>query len=156
MNIAKTFVVITVGFLSLSPLVVPSQVRGQEIKSCVAAIVKAKERTREGRSINVFSDLRDHSTEYPDSAKKRPVTILMLMQGRETVSMMGSTRLKTSLASDIINACEFVSAVTFAQYQSGWSSTIGLMSDGSIKEFECLEPSRYGPKLRWGQEVCSV
>lgn len=156
MNISKTLIAITVGFLNLSPLVVPSQVRSQEIKSCVAAIARAKGRMQEGRRINVFYELTDHSTAYPDSPKERPITILMMMQGSDTASMMRSTMLKTSLASDIINACEFVGAVTFAQYQSGWSSTIGLMPDGSIKEFECFEAGRRETRLLWGQEVCSV
>lgn len=70
--------------------------------------------------------------------------------------MMGSPVFQRAIASEIINSCNSVGAVTFGRYQTGWVSTVGLMRDGTIQNFECIEhaPDKGSPS--WGQEWCGI
>ncbi len=70
---------------------------------------------------------------------------------------MESPVFQRAIASQIINSCNSVGAVSFGRYQTGWIDTIGLMRDGTIQKFECAEDhiEDYNPEtLRWGQQWC--
>ena len=150
----EALAVITIGTLGLSAFVLPPQARSEERKSCEVAIVDARERLEKGRDITVMTDIVDRSEAYSDSPDGRPLIVDIVVDGSAADSVMNSPVLQKALTSEIIKSCDSVGAVTFARYQSGWTSTIGLMAGGNIQQFECVEPGQDDPS--WGQEYCGL
>jgi hypothetical protein len=74
-------------------------------------------------------------------------------KGPEAKTIMNSGRLQESVANQILTGCTSLSAVRFG-YWNGWFQTYGLMPDGKIKPFECIEPG-VGNKPKWGQVICT-
>lgn len=149
--------VIAAGSLSLSASILPPQARSQATgKSCEAVILNAKKRIEQGRDITVMTNIEDGSELYPDHPDDRPTIIKIIVNGRAADSVMESPVFQKALASEIIKSCNSVGAVTFIRYQTGWSSTVGLMRDGSIQNFECIDhdPEKGSPS--WGQNWCDV
>ncbi|HEY9707343.1 MAG TPA: hypothetical protein V6D48_03980 [Oculatellaceae cyanobacterium] len=149
--------VIAAGSLGLSAFILPPQARSQETgQPCEVAMLNAKKRIEQGREITVTTNIKDGSELYPDHPNGRPTIIWLEVDGSAADSMMVSPVSQKASASEIIKSCNSVGAVTFIRYQTGWSSTFGLMRDGSIQNFECVEhdPEKGSPS--WGQEWCSI
>jgi hypothetical protein len=154
--------VIAAGSLSLSAFILPPQARSQETgKPCEVALLNAKKRIEQGRDITVITTITDGtlfdgSKRYPDHPDGRPTIIWLEVDGNAADSVMESLVFQKAIASEIIKSCNSVGAVTFIRYQTGWSSTVGLMRDGSIQNFECIDhdPEKGSPS--WGQNWCDV
>lgn len=149
--------VITAGFLGLSATILPPQARSQEtIQSCEIALLNAKKRIEQRRDITVITNIKDGSELYPDHPNDRPTIIWLEVDGNGADSVMESPVFQKAIASQIIKSCNSVGAVTFIRYQTGWFSTVGLMRDGSIQNFECIDhdPEKGSPS--WGQNWCDV
>jgi short subunit dehydrogenase-like uncharacterized protein len=156
-NLTKTVLIITTGFLGLFALVLPPQAKSEETgKSCQVAMSAAKERIEEGRNITVKIDATDNSKAYPDYPRGRSEGVIVGLIGREADSVMSSPVFQKAIASEIIRACNFIGAVSFNKYRTGWTSTIGLMSDGTIQPFKCYEADQGRPRLSWGFENCNL
>jgi len=69
---------------------------------------------------------------------------------------MRSPKFQSSIATEVIRNCSTVGSVIFGLDHSGWSSSIGLMDNGKIEPFECLDHDVANPKLKWGQEYCNL
>ncbi|HEY9637330.1 MAG TPA: hypothetical protein V6D14_28275 [Coleofasciculaceae cyanobacterium] len=67
---------------------------------------------------------------------------------------MESPVFQKAIASEIIKSCGSVGAVTFGRHRTDWSITLGVMSDGTIRQFECVNSDPERDKLSWGQQVC--
>jgi hypothetical protein len=150
------------GSLGLSAFILPPQARSQETgQSCEVAMLNAKKRIEQGRDITVITTITDGtlfdgSKRYPDHPDGRPTIIWLEVDGNAADSVMESLVFQKAIASQIIKSCNSVGAVTFIRYQTGWSSTVGLMRDGSIQNFECIDhdPEKGSPS--WGQNWCDV
>ncbi|MGL5794777.1 MAG: hypothetical protein ACRC2R_09205 [Xenococcaceae cyanobacterium] len=124
-----------------------------ETRKCRAAIIAAKNRIENGRQIKiVYFDRRNLSSTYPDYPKNRPYQYVFGMEGAATNSIMNSSVLVKSVATQIINSCNSVSLVSFGPYATGWQETNGLMPDGSVKSFGCNDFNEY---LKWGKQYCT-
>jgi hypothetical protein len=152
----NALVFIAAGSLGLSAVVLPSQVRSEpKGQTCEAAIANGRQRITAGRSITIVnSKILDDSQTYPDHPDGRPNIVQIILDGKAANSVMESPVLKKAIASEIISSCGSVGAVTFGRYRTDWSSTFGLMSNGTIKQFECVDPDPERDKLSWGQLVC--
>lgn len=158
----ETLAVITAGSLGLSAFILSPSARSQETgQPCEVALLNAKKRIEQGRDIAVKTTITDGtradgSKRYSDHPDGRPTIIWLEVDGSAADSVMVSSVFQKAIASEIIKSCNSVGAVTFIRYRTGWSSTVGLMKDGSIQNFECLEhdPEKFRPS--WGQEFCSV
>jgi hypothetical protein len=158
-NITVFWATITV---CVSIFILPSKAISQETKqSCEVALLNAKRRIEQGRNITVITTvtdgtLSDGSKRYPDHPDGRPTIIWLEVNGSAADSVMASPVFQRAIASEIIKSCNSVGAVTFIRYQTGWISTVGLMRDGSIQNFECVDydPERGNPS--WGQERCDL
>ncbi|HAX89687.1 MAG TPA: hypothetical protein DCY91_26375 [Cyanobacteria bacterium UBA11370] len=169
--------VITAGSFGLSASILPPQARSQETtQSCEIGLLNSKNRIEQGRDITVTIDIIDGSEKYPDYPNGRPTIIFLFLdfpgsygyRGYDSggsvddaVSVMESPVFQRAIASEIINSCNSVGAVTFVlKGQPPWATTTGLMRDGSIQNFECLLPDELpdddSPFLPWGQELCSI
>lgn len=156
-NFTNTVVIIATGFLGLSTLVLPPQAKSEETgKSCQAAMGAAKQRIEQGRNITVMIDTTDNSRAYPDYPKGREETVRVALIGRDADSVMSSPVFQKAIASEIIRSCNSIGAISFNKYQTGWTSTIGLMSDGTIQPFKCYESHEARPRLSWGLEYCDL
>ena len=154
-RLINALIFITAGFLDLSAFILPPLARSQEtIQSCEVAMLNATKRIEQGRDITVTMDIKDGSEEYPDHPDGRPTIIWLIVEGNAAASVMESPVFQRAIASEIIKSCNSVGAVSFGVSHSGWINTIGLMRDGTIQKFECVdyEPGRGSPS--WGQERC--
>jgi hypothetical protein len=158
-HLSKAFAVIATGSLGLSAFILPLQVRSEETgKSCEIVIMNAKKRIEQEREITVMTNVIDGSEKYPSHPLDRPTIINVLVEGSAADSIMVSPVFQKAVASEIIKSCTSVGAVTFGRYQTGWTSTVGLIREGSIQHFECLDDyDERGPsQVPWGQEWCSL
>jgi hypothetical protein len=152
---ANAIVFIATGALSLSPFALPLQARSEQTrKSCETAIADATSRLENGREITVTTDITDHSEIYPNHPSGRSLSVGIALDGNAADSVMLSPVFQKAIASEIINACGSVGAVMFGRLQTDWSLTYGIMSDGTVKAFECIDPDPDGNNPRWGQQVC--
>jgi hypothetical protein len=126
---------------------------GRTEDSCKVAMNTAKERITRGRDLRIVSF--GNVDAPPDHPNGRPLISRIVLEGKAANSVMSSPNFQKTVASEIIRSCGSVSAVDFAMYRSGWSSMTGLMPDGTIQPFQCLEPSRE-LKVSWGQQVCGL
>lgn len=156
-RLIEALAIIAAGSLGLSAFILPAKVRSKETeKSCEVVILNAKKHIKQGRNITVITNIKDGSELYPDHPDGRPNIIWIEVDGSAADSIMESPVLQKAIASEIIKSCNSVGAVTFIRYQTGWAYTVGLMRDGSIQNFECLDhvPEKFSPS--WGQEFCSL
>jgi|GEM_PF-2205521 len=66
-----------------------------------------------------------------------------------------SPQLMTMISKDVIEHCETVSKVSFNLDQTDWEDTYGLLGQGRVGEFRCVEPGRgSGASLAWGYNTC--
>jgi hypothetical protein len=154
--LANAIVVIAAGSLSLSAIGLPSQVRSEpKRQTCEAAIANGRERITTGRSVTIASfNILDDSQTYPDHPDGRPQIVRIRLDGKAADEVMNSPVFQKAIASEIINSCGSVGAVNFQRNQTDWSSTFGLMPNGTIKQFECVEPGPGRNRVSWGQESC--
>ncbi|NEP13421.1 MAG: hypothetical protein F6K14_25085 [Symploca sp. SIO2C1] len=104
---------IAAGSLSLSAFTLPPQARSQETpQPCEIALLNAENRIEQGRDIIVEIDIRDGSERYPDHPDGRPTIILLGLDGNAADSVMVSPVFQKAIASEIINSCNSVGAVT--------------------------------------------
>jgi hypothetical protein len=152
---ANAIVFITTGALSLSPFALPLQARSEQTrKSCETAIADGTSRIEKGREITVTTDITDRGEIYPNHPSGRSLFVRIVLDGNAADSVMLSPVLQKAISSEIISSCGSVGAVTFGRYRTDWSSTFGLMPNGTIKQFECVDPDPDRDKLSWGQQVC--
>lgn len=153
--LANAIVFITAGSLSLSGVVSALQAKSQEIESaCQAAIRAAGRRIEQGRSITVMTDTVDQSELYPNHPDGRPLIVEIVVDGNAADSVMLSSVFQKAIASEIIKSCDSVGGVIFGRRETDWYFTLGLMPNGAIQFFECIDPDPERNDLTWGQQVC--
>ncbi|PSB33920.1 hypothetical protein [Stenomitos frigidus] len=152
---------LTAGFLSLTALLgLTIQVQAQEMvsppvtPSCKAALANAQKRLESGRQLKVGVTSNDVTQSYADYPRTRPTGYTFAFQGTAALTIINSPKFMTALATDVIHACDTVSMVTFAVDRSDNLVFLGLLPDGQVKTFECLEPTRTGKRPTWGQTFC--
>jgi hypothetical protein len=84
----------------------------------------------------------------------RPLSVTIIVDGDAADSVMSSPVFQKAITSEIIKSCGSVGAVTFGRHRTDWSITLGMMSDGTIESFKCIDPDPEVNKLSWGQQIC--
>ncbi|MBD2124917.1 hypothetical protein NDI39_27560 [Microcoleus sp. ZQ-A2] len=84
----------------------------------------------------------------------RPLFVTIIVDGNAADSVMSSPVFQKAITSEIINSSGSVGAVTFGRQRTDWSITFGIMSDSTIKSFECIDPEKEADKPLWGQQIC--
>ena len=122
---------------------------------CQDAIQSVRSQIQTGRNLEVLPTIkRNVSTGYTDAPTGRPDEYVIPLRGAESLNILSSPQMMTTLARQIISQCANVSLVTFGIANSGNIVSLGLMPDGGILIFNCIEPGR-GLRPRWGQIVCT-
>jgi hypothetical protein len=152
---ANTIAFIAASSVGLSAFALPPQAKSEETtKSCETAIADSRSRIQEGKDIAVTTDIADYSEVYPNHPKGRSLFVKIIVDGNAADSVMSSPVFQKAIASEIIKSCGSVGAVTFGRQATDWTITFGIMPDGTIKGFECIDPAPDADKPRWGQQIC--
>lgn len=120
--------------------------------SCKAAVNSVKTQLQKQKNVQLVSVNKEDSN-YPDHPKNRPYSYIFILQGTGADSVLFSDKLMTSLATKIIPQCQNIGLVVFALYNSHLSVDFGLMHNGSIQAFECIEREN-AAMPKWGETVC--
>lgn len=132
--------------------VLPAQASNEQ--QCLSTISNAQQRLQGTLNVDIITKIDDQSKSRNDHPQGRPMSYTFGFKGPGAKTIMNSIRLQESVANQIITGCTSLSAVTFGYWNSGWFQTYGLMPNGNIKPFECIEPGR-GIQPKWGQVICT-
>ncbi len=132
--------------------VLPAQASTEQ--QCLSTIADAQQRLQGTLNVDIITKIDDQSKYRSDHPKGRPMSYTFGFKGLGAKTIMNSSRLQESVANQIITGCTSLSVVTFGYWNSGWFQTYGLMPNGNIKPFECIEPG-IGNKPKWGQVICT-
>lgn len=133
-----------------------SSIQAQEVKSekdCAGTIVNAQSAIEKGRNVQVVIRSNDISEDYPDHPDNRPYGYNFSMQGAATNTIMSSPKFMEIIATRIIRNCDSVGLVSFGFDNSDNFETLGLIKDGTVKYFKCLDPG-HNVKINWGYIIC--
>jgi hypothetical protein len=162
-NVNQIFSLVAFSVSSLLCFAIPAVSQTSAAQSCQSSVMAARERLEAVGNLEVAVRQRDVSTAaYPDYPNERPEEYIFAMKGSALQSVMRSPVLLTDLSTNIIQSCDAVSMVTFAQANSGWHLSFGIFPDDQIKAFECAESYGINPgrgnsgRLRWGLFYCSL
>jgi len=152
---ANAVVFTAVASLGLSAFALSPQVKSEQArKSCETAIADGRGRIEKGRSAVATTNIANYSEVYPNHPSGRPLFVTILLEGTAVESVMSSPVFQKAIASEIIKSCGSVGAVMFGARETDWSITFGIMSDGTIKGFECIDFNPDGNEPLWGQQIC--
>jgi hypothetical protein len=120
--------------------------------SCENAITKARVKIEGSNTRIVNLDKRKHY--YTDFPSGRNMEYSFWLVGPGISNLINSDVLLTSLSSDIISNCRTIGIVIFGLYQSESVVTYGLMKNGMVQKFKCVDAVRNRPIVLWGYESC--
>jgi hypothetical protein len=153
---------IILGLLAFHSLLLLAPVTAQEtppvqtVQDCATTLVEVRDTLEQGRDVSVQEIHRsDVSNSYADYPAGRPISYRFKLSGSAAADIMNSSRLMTTLSQEIIESCDTVSEVTFGIDHSDWVSTYGLLGQGRVEEFRCVEVGRgHRFSLAWGYQFC--
>ena len=151
---------ITVGLLTLSLSYISTfPVLATEVSEkdkCISETRKVAQKLVENRNVKLKFEVTDISKYEKDYPANRPLGFAFYFSGWATGDIMNSPQFLKIATTRIIRNCPNVAQVNFGEYQTDWSITVGLMHDGDIKRFKCVNPNDFtvSPKLKWGETVC--
>jgi hypothetical protein len=127
-----------------------------EKDKCILETRRVAQKFVENRNVKIrlnVINISEYEENYPYN---RPLAFLFSFEGNAAGNIMSSPQFLQIATKRIINNCANVSKVSFGEYATDENVTIGLMHDGSVKEFKCFSPSELtvSSKLKWGEEIC--
>jgi hypothetical protein len=150
--VALAFLVINAD-LALPAKSFPIQNIPAESPECRAALLKGKSRIEKFRT--KVSSLAQSKHEYDDAPANKPLSYTFAMTGPATKSIIYSQKFLTNISGDIVSKCPSVSLITFGFDMSDSFVTFGLMKNGQIHQFNCIEARRKRVMtIHWGQVIC--
>jgi hypothetical protein len=143
-----------------------------DANSCNVALASAK-RFLQGKT-TVHTHVLELSNQYQGYPSGRSLGYIIVLNDGERSSphrigppspawnkaagVMKSPQLQKSVATQIIQACSTIGAVTFlldVPRSSSWDIVFGIMPDGTIAEFQCVDnPRQRSNSLAWGFIYC--
>jgi len=154
-TLTNTIVVMVATSLGFSNFLLPIPAKSEAISQlCEVAIKNGRQRIEQGKRIIVMTRILDERENYPDHPQGRPLLVMISLDGQGADSVMKSPVFQKAIASEIIQSCSSVGAVRFARNQTDWYVTLGLMPNGTIQNFQCVDPDPSRNRLTWGQQVC--
>jgi len=126
-----------------------------EAVSCPVALQSVRAKLQDLPNLEIASFAkRDISKAYSDYPKERPDGYSIDMRGNQVINLLNSPQLMTTLASQIIDNCKTVSLVSFGLANTDYAVLLGLMPNGNVQQFECLEPGQASEEQVWGKKFC--
>jgi len=130
---------------------------------CDLAVASVENQLTSGRSLQIEMSEKVSGDElFGKPPAERPERHSFGMSGDAVSSVMGSPVFLNSLATEIINDCDTVSAVSFNLWQSDYIEVFGLKDGQNVERFTCslegydpYDPETHkGRKPSWGDN-CS-
>ncbi len=157
--------IVLVLILTLGACSAPSKLAGSsavktsdktDSAGCLNALIDAQTYLKEGRAIEVRTSFANIQG-YPDAPSNRPHRVILAMAGEDSDKVMESEPLRSSISTNLLRNCSSTGMVTIAVANSGYFRDHGVMKDGTITTFQCVE-NRLEEKeeLRWGQQFCNL
>jgi hypothetical protein len=81
-----------------------------------------------------------------------------LRQPQPVDAVMNSNQMLTAMATQVIDSCPNIGAVTYSKKHTGDIRTFGLLTNG-VRQFDCAAPlDRNKPRrmIPWGQQFCDL
>lgn len=121
---------------------------------CNRAVLRAKNRLEQVKNVQVDRMRRYSLREiYSDAPADRPFSYGFGIRGNGADAVMNSPKFLTALTREIVSGCSDVSAVSFNVSESDWMVRYGLLKNGNVGEFTCLDPEP-GLRPKWGTLIC--
>jgi len=122
--------------------------------SCKTTLLAVRSRLAQIKNVTVTHvDQFDRSKLYSDFPVGRPMSYNFRLKGRGAEAVMQSPKFLAGLSQRLITDCASVGAAQYGVDETDWYLTFGLMPNGQIKAFECVEPAPE-LKLKWGYQIC--
>ena len=160
MNRFLTIGLILLDILLFGALPLTAQEIETESEECKSAIVEVENQLKSDRNLTIEKSEIGKPGVSGTPPEARSNGVEFRMSGEAVESIMSSPVLLNTFATQIINSCDSVSAVSFGLSRSGYTQVHGLMPDGEVKLFKCPEDfddynvGEYPRSLTWG-EFCA-
>ena len=123
--------------------------------TCSTTLKAIQTKLKEKPNLEIVSvTQQDIGDLYPDRPRDRPDWYVFALRGRQANTILNSAQFMNTLATQLIRNCPNVSLVTFGVANSGNTVLWGLMPNGTVQPFECLEPRRDMSRPAWGKTIC--
>ncbi|MBU7585762.1 MAG: hypothetical protein KAF91_23260 [Nostoc sp. TH1S01] len=154
--------IVIFGLVNIITLPIDVKAQDSNVK-CRKAVANAKNRLQEIPNI-LIKEVYTKEISDSDAPIGRPTEYIFYLtppirNGRKVEtginSLANSPQLMRNLSQDIINKCSSVSLVSFGTTEApGCGISFGLMHDGTVKQFDYVDPSDARP-LKWGETTCT-
>lgn len=133
-----------------------SQLKNVNAQRCDSTVEAAQQRIKEGRTINTEYSYRKIDEEFEDYPNGRPDELWFRISGPAAVTVMQSPQFMNNISKEVISGCPTISSVVFNISRSDYTRTFGLLSGGSVGEFQCIFFDRNSPVIEasWGTRIC--
>ena len=154
---------ILIGSAQASPQNLPSvelkQVTPTQKKIlCQVAIARAKTTFEKVKmKVILTSQYKQVSSGRNDYPETRPLGfVFRYIPNGNYQNYDKSNAWQKKIASDIISNCESISSVMFGIHKTDEQVEYGLMKNGKVETFECIDPYQFRERItvRWGQRAC--
>lgn len=124
--------------------------------SCEGALAYTKNKLLGANAVVVNVDKRNHN--YTDPPENRHLAYGVWLTGAGVTNILNSPVLLRNLTAKMVKSCRSVGMVRFGLYKSDYGVTLGILSNGMIAQFKCIDAGLLlGKKLQslpWGTEAC--
>jgi hypothetical protein len=140
----------------VSPITVASP--SLPAKECDQAITAAKSRLQKVDQIKLVGLIKSNISQPEDKSflLNRSQDISFQLSGPGGTNVMNSKKIMKAISNELIAHCQSVASVSFGIARTDWSQTYGIMKNGTVQLFKCVDASRdtVNIKLAWGTRIC--
>jgi hypothetical protein len=128
------------------------------VKECDRAVAMAKSKLQKINKLQFLAvrQLKLSQSSGSDRPLNRPLMYSIILDGYGGEKIMYSPKMMQNISTELIYRCQSVAAVLFGMKDSDWTQMFGLMNNGKVQAFECVDLPRekYNRELAWGTQVC--
>jgi hypothetical protein len=128
------------------------------VKECDRAVAAAKSKLQKINKLQFLAvrQFKLSQSGASDRPPNRPLMYSIVLDGRGGESIMYSPKMMQNISAELIFRCQSVAAVSFGMKDSDWTQMFGLMNNGKVQAFECVDlpKEKYNRELAWGTQVC--
>jgi hypothetical protein len=127
-------------------------------KECDQAIAATRSRLQKIDQIKLVGLIKSNISQPGDKSflLNRSQDISFQLGGPGGTNVMNSPKIMKAFSTELIAHCQSVASVSFGIAGTDWSQTYGIMKNGTVQLFKCVDASRdtVNIKLAWGTRIC--
>jgi hypothetical protein len=128
------------------------------VKECERAVAAAKSKLQKIDKLQFLAvrQLKLSQSSGSDRPPNRPLMYSIILDGYGGEKIMYSPKMMQNISTELIYRCQSIAAVLFGMKDSDWTQMFGLMNNGKVQAFECVDlpKEKYNRELAWGTQVC--